>query len=177
MSRVGQAIINIPNGVEVKKIDNKFLVKGSKGELSAPLNEVVDVTINEKVIKVELKENNVKNKALWGTTRALINNAVQGVSVGFEKEMEIVGVGYRGTLQGKNLILNLGLSHPVEVLVPDYINIKMDGNTKFTISSPDKQKLGEFAAMIRSKRPPEPFKGKGVRYSNEFILKKEGKKK
>ncbi len=177
MSRVGQAIINIPNGVEVKKIDNKFLVKGSKGELSAPLNEVVDVTINEKVIKVELKENNVKNKALWGTTRALINNAVQGVSVGFEKEMEIVGVGYRGTLQGKKLILNLGLSHPVEVLVPDYINIKMDGNTKFTISSPDKQKLGEFAAMIRSKRPPEPFKGKGVRYSNEFILKKEGKKK
>ena len=177
MSRVGQAIINIPNGVEVKKIDNKFLVKGSKGELSAPLNEVVDVTINEKVIKVELKENNVKNKALWGTTRALINNAVQGVSVGFEKEMEIVGVGYRGTLQGKKLILNLGLSHPVEILVPDYINIKMDGNTKFTISSPDKQKLGEFAAMIRSKRPPEPFKGKGVRYSNEFILKKEGKKK
>ena len=177
MSRVGQAIINIPNGVEVKKIDNKFLVKGSKGELSAPLNEVVDVTINEKVIKVELKENNIKNKALWGTTRALINNAVQGVSVGFEKEMEIVGVGYRGTLQGKKLILNLGLSHPVEVLVPDYINIKMDGNTKFTISSPDKQKLGEFAAMIRSKRPPEPFKGKGVRYSNEFILKKEGKKK
>ena len=177
MSRVGQAIINIPNGVEVKKIDNKFLVKGSKGELSAPLNEVVDVTINEKVIKVELKDNNLKNKALWGTTRALINNAVQGVSVGFEKEMEIFGVGYRGTLQGKKLILNLGLSHPVEVLVPDYINIKMDGNTKFTISSPDKQKLGEFAAMIRSKRPPEPFKGKGVRYSNEFILKKEGKKK
>ena len=177
MSRVGQAIINIPNGVEVKKLDNKFLVKGSKGELSAPLNEVVDVTIDEKVIKVELKNNNVKNKALWGTTRALINNAVQGVSVGFEKEMEIFGVGYRGTLQGKKLILNLGLSHPVEVLVPDYINIKMDGNTKFTISSPDKQKLGEFAAMIRSKRPPEPFKGKGVRYSNEFILKKEGKKK
>ncbi len=177
MSRVGQAIINIPNGVEVKKIDNKFLVKGSKGELSAPLNKVVDVTINEKVIKVELKDNNLKNKALWGTTRALINNAVQGVSVGFEKEMEIFGVGYRGTLQGKKLILNLGLSHPVEVLVPDYINIKMDGNTKFTISSPDKQKLGEFAAMIRSKRPPEPFKGKGVRYSNEFILKKEGKKK
>ena len=177
MSRVGQAIINIPNGVEVKKIDNKFLVKGSKGELSAPLNKVVDVTINEKVIKVELKDNNLKNKALWGTTRALINNAVQGVSVGFEKEMEIFGVGYRGTLQGKKLILNLGLSHPVEVLVPDYINIKMDGNTKFTISSPDKQKLGEFAAMIRSKRPPEPFKGKGIRYSNEFILRKEGKKK
>ena len=177
MSRVGQSIINIPSGVEVKKIDNKFLVKGSKGELSAPLNEIVDVIINEKEIKIELKEKNAKNKALWGTTRALINNAVQGVSVGFEKEMEIVGVGYRGALQGKKLTLNLGLSHVVEIEVPDYISIKMDGNTKFTISSADKQKLGEFAAMVRSKRPPEPFKGKGIRYSNEFILRKEGKKK
>ena len=177
MSRIGQAVINIPNGVEVKKIDNKFLVKGSKGELSAPISEIVDVTINEKEIKVELNDKNAKNKALWGTTRALINNAVQGVSEGFEKEMEIVGVGYRGALQGKKLTLNLGLSHPVEIEVPDYITIKMDGNTKFVISSPDKQKLGEFAAMVRSKRPPEPFKGKGVRYSNEFILRKEGKKK
>ena len=177
MSRVGQAIINIPDGVEVKKVDNKFLAKGSKGELIAPLDKLIDLTINEKEIKVELKEKNLKNKALWGTTRALINNAVQGVSVGFEKEMEIVGVGYRGALQGKKLTLNLGLSHPVEIEVPDYITIKMDGNTKFNISSPDKQKLGEFAAMIRSKRPPEPFKGKGIRYSNEFILRKEGKKK
>jgi large subunit ribosomal protein L6 len=177
MSRVGQTIINIPNGVEVKKEDNIFLAKGSKGELSAPINEIVDVIINEKEIIVELKDNNYKNKAIWGTTRALINNAVQGVSVGFEKEMEIVGVGYRGALQGKKLTLNLGLSHPVEIEVPEYITIKMDGNTKFMISSPDKQKLGEFAAMVRSKRPPEPFKGKGIRYSNEFILRKEGKKK
>ena len=177
MSRIGQAIIKIPNGVEVKKVDNKFLVKGTKGELSAPINNKVNVIINEKEIKVELKDNTVKNKAMWGTTRALINNAVQGVSVGFEKELEIVGVGYRGTLQGKKLTLNLGLSHPVEIEVPDYITIKMDGNTKFVISSPDKQKLGEFAAMVRSKRPPEPFKGKGIRYSNEFILRKEGKKK
>ena len=133
MSRVGQSIINIPSGVEVKKVDNKFLVKGTKGELSAPLNEIVDVIINEKEIKVELKDKNAKNKALWGTTRALINNAVQGVSVGFEKEMEIVGVGYRGALQGKKLTLNLGLSHPVEIDVPDHITIKMDGNTRFTI--------------------------------------------
>ncbi len=177
MSRVGQSIINIPSGVEVKKVENKFLVKGSKGELSAPLDEIVDVIISEKEIKVELKDKNAKNKALWGTTRALINNAVQGVSVGFEKEMEIVGVGYRGALQGKKLTLNLGLSHPVEIDVPDYITIKMDGNTKFTISCPDKQKRGAFAAMVRSKRPPEPFKGKGIRYSNEFILRKEGKKK
>ncbi len=113
MSRVGQAIINIPDGVEVKKLDNKFFVKGSKGELSAPINDIVNVTINEKEIKVELKDKNNKNRALWGTTRALINNAVQGVSVGFEKEMEIIGVGYRATLQGKKLTLNLGLSHQV----------------------------------------------------------------
>ena len=177
MSRVGQAIINIPNGVEVKKEGNKFFVKGSKGELSAPIVDIVDVTIKEKEIKVELKEKNNKNGAIWGTTRALINNAVKGVSVGFEKDMEIVGVGYRAALQGKKLTLNLGLSHQVEIEVPDYITIKMDGNTKFNISSPDKQKLGEFAAMVRSKRPPEPFKGKGIRYSDEFILRKEGKKK
>ena len=177
MSRVGQAIINIPDGVEVKKDDNEFLAKGSKGELTAPIHNLVNVTINEKEIKVELKDKDNKNRALWGTTRALINNAVKGVSIGFEKEMEIVGVGYRAALQGKKLTLNLGLSHPVEIEVPEYITIKMDGNTKFFISSPNKQKLGEFAAMVRSKRPPEPFKGKGIRYSNEFILRKEGKKK
>ena len=177
MSRVGQAIINIPNGVEVKKIDNKFLVKGSKGELSAPIDNIVNVTINEKEIKVELKDKNDKNRALWGTTRALINNAVKGVSVGFEKEMEIVGVGYRGALQGKKLTLNLGLSHPVEIEVPDYITIKMDGNTKLSLTSANKQKLGQFCSVIRSKRPPEPFKGKGIRYADEYIVRKEGKKK
>jgi large subunit ribosomal protein L6 len=177
MSRVGQAVINSPDGVEVKKVDNTFLVKGTKGELSAPISETVEVIIEQNVIKVEPRDKNSRNKALWGTTRALINNAIQGVKVGFEKEMEIVGVGYRGALQGKKLTLNLGLSHVVEIEVPDYISIKMDGNTKFTISSADKQKLGEFAAMVRSKRPPEPFKGKGIRYSNEFILRKEGKKK
>ena len=177
MSRVGQAVITIPDGVEVKKDNNKFFAKGSKGELSSPICDIVDVSINEKEIKVELIDKNNKNKALWGTTRALINNAIQGVSVGFEKELEIIGVGYRAALQGKKLILNLGLSHQVEIEIPDYITIKMDGNTKFNLSSPDKQKLGEFAAMVRSKRPPEPFKGKGIRYSNEFILRKEGKKK
>ena len=177
MSRVGQSVINIPDGVEVKKVDNNFLVKGTKGELSAPISETVEVIIEQNVIKIEPKDIKSRNKALRGTTRALINNAIQGVNVGFEKEMEIVGVGYRGALQGKKLTLNLGLSHVVEIEVPDYISIKMDGNTKFTISSADKQKLGEFAAMVRSKRPPEPFKGKGIRYSNEFILRKEGKKK
>ena len=126
---------------------------------------------------MEPNDKTSKGKALWGTTRALINSAVQGVSVGFVKEMEIVGVGYRGALQGNKLTLSLGLSHPVEIEVPEGLSIKMDGNTKFSISGADKQKLGQFAAVVRSKRPPEPFKGKGIRYSDEYILRKEGKKK
>ena len=177
MSRVGQAIINIPEGVEVKKNENVFWVKGSKGELNTHLSDAVNISIIDKIITVEPKDKSSKGKALWGTTRALINSAVQGVSVGFTKEMEIVGVGYRGALQGNKLSLSLGLSHPVEIEVPDGLSIKMDGNTKFSIAGADKQKLGQFAAVVRSKRPPEPFKGKGIRYADEFILRKEGKKK
>ena len=177
MSRIGQAKIKIPEGIEVKHDGNNFWAKGLKGELTAPVSNSVNIIIKDGIISVEPKKNSMKSKALWGTTRALINNAVSGVSVGFTKDMEIVGVGYRGSLQGKMLSLSLGLSHPVEIEVPEGISVKMDGNTKFTISSADKQKLGEFAAMVRSKRPPEPFKGKGIRYANEFILRKEGKKK
>ena len=177
MSRVGQSVINIPEGVEVKQDDNNFWVKGSKGELNTLVSDAVNIIIVDKIITVEPKDKSSKGKALWGTTRALINSAVRGVSVGFVKDMEIVGVGYRGTLQGNKLSLSLGLSHPVEIDVPKGLSIKMDGNTKFSISGADKQKLGQFAAVIRSKRPPEPFKGKGIRYANEYILRKEGKKK
>ena len=177
MSRIGQAIIKIPDGIEVKHEGNNFWAKGSKGELTAPVSDTVNIIIKDDIISIVPKNNNARNKAIWGTTRALINNAVSGVSVGFTKDMEIVGVGYRGALQGQTLSLSLGLSHPVEIQIPEGILVKMDGNTKFTISSADKQKLGEFAAMVRSKRPPEPFKGKGIRYANEFILRKEGKKK
>ena len=177
MSRIGQANIKIPDGIEVKHEGNNFWAKGLKGELTAPVSDSVNIIIKDGNISVEPKKNNIKGKAIWGTTRALINNAVSGVSVGFTKDMEIVGVGYRGALQGNLLSLSLGLSHPVEIEVPEGIFVKMDGNTKFTISSADKQKLGEFASMVRSKRPPEPFKGKGIRYANEFILRKEGKKK
>tara|TARA_S200000501_G_scaffold371728_1_gene415390 strand:+ start:73 stop:606 length:534 start_codon:yes stop_codon:yes gene_type:complete len=177
MSRIGQAIIKIPDGIEVKHEGNNFWAKGPKGELTAPVSETVNVTIKDKIISVQPKSKDSRSMAIWGTTRALINNSVSGVSDGFTKEMEIVGVGYRGALQGKKLSFSLGLSHPVEIEVPEGILVKMDGNTKFTISGADKQKLGEFAAMIRSKRPPEPFKGKGIRYANEFILRKEGKKK
>jgi large subunit ribosomal protein L6 len=177
MSRVGQAAINIPEGVEVKQTDGIFWVKGLKGELTTHLSDAVNIIIADKVITFEPKDKSSKGKALWGTTRSLINSAIQGVSVGFIKDMEIVGVGYRGTLQGNTLSLSLGLSHPVEIDVPEGLTIKMDGNTKFSISGADKQKLGQFAAVVRSKRPPEPFKGKGIRYANEYILRKEGKKK
>jgi large subunit ribosomal protein L6 len=177
MSRVGQSIIEVPEGVEVNQEGGYIHAKGSKGELSAFVNKAVKVEIKENKITVVPNDKSPKGRALWGTSRALINNVVKGVSEGFVKEMEIVGVGYRGTLQGNKLSLSLGLSHPVEMVVPEGMSIKMDGNTKFTISGSDKQKLGQFAAVIRSKRPPEPFKGKGIRYANEFILRKEGKKK
>jgi large subunit ribosomal protein L6 len=177
MSRIGQAIINIPEGVEVKQKENIFWVKGSKGELNTFVSEAVNISIIDKTITVEPNDKTSKGKALWGTTRALINSAVEGVSVGFIKQMEIVGVGYRGSLQGNKLSLSLGLSHPVEIEIPEGLSIKMDGNTKFSIAGADKQKLGQFAAVIRSKRPPEPFKGKGIRYADEYILRKEGKKK
>jgi len=177
MSRVGQAIIEVPEGVEINQNGNLISAKGTKGELSALISKAVVVEINARKITVVPNDKSPKGRALWGTTRALINNVVKGVSVGFVKNMEIVGVGYRGALQGNKLSLSLGLSHPVEMEIPEGLSIKMDGNTKFTISGADKQKLGQFAAVVRSKRPPEPFKGKGIRYSDEFILRKEGKKK
>jgi|TARA_B110000240_G_scaffold124831_1_gene139096 large subunit ribosomal protein L6 len=177
MSRVGQAVIEVPEGVEINQNGNVISAKGINGELSTIVNKAVVVEINAKKIIVVPNDKSSKGRALWGTTRALINNVVKGVSVGFVKNMEIVGVGYRGVLQGDKLSLSLGLSHPVEMEIPEGLSIKMDGNTKFTISGADKQKLGQFAAVVRSKRPPEPFKGKGIRYSDEFILRKEGKKK
>ena len=177
MSRVGQAVIEVPEGVEINQNGNVISAKGINGELSTIVNKAVVVEINAKKIIVVPNDKSSKGRALWGTTRALINNVVKGVSIGFVKNMEIVGVGYRGVLQNNKLSLSLGLSHPVEMEIPEGLSIKMDGNTKFTISGADKQKLGQFAAVVRSKRPPEPFKGKGIRYSDEFILRKEGKKK
>ena len=177
MSRVGQAVIEVPEGVEINQNGNIISAKGINGELSTIVNKTVVVEINKKKIIVVPYDKSSKGRALRGTTRALINNVVKGVSIGFVKNMEIVGVGYRGVLQGNKLSLSLGLSHPVEMEIPEGLSIKMDGNTKFTISGADKQKLGQFAAVVRSKRPPEPFKGKGIRYSDEFILRKEGKKK
>ena len=177
MSRIGQSPVNFQENVEVN-FENKLLrLKGPKGLLEMQISNSVDVKIGDNNISVENKENTKKGKANWGTTRALINNMVIGVTKGFTKDLEIVGVGYRGAVSGKKLTLNLGLSHAVEIEIPDDIEVKMDGNTKLSISSANKQKLGEFCSVLRSKRPPEPFKGKGIRYVDEYIIRKEGKKK
>ena len=177
MSRIGQSPINLKENVEVN-FENKFLkLKGPKGLLEMEILNSVDVKINDNNITVENKDNTLKGKANWGTVRALINNMVIGVTTGFTKNLEIVGVGYRGAVSGKKLTLNLGLSHSVEIEIPDDIEVKMDGNTKLSLTSANKQKLGQFCSVIRSKRPPEPFKGKGIRYSDEYVIRKEGKKK
>ena len=177
MSRIGQSPINFSDNVEVLIADNNVLVKGPKGELSLKVSDKITVDIKNKVINVLNNDTTKEGRAVWGTTRALINNMVHGVTEGFSKNMEIVGVGYRGALNGRTLTLNLGLSHSVEMSIPEGIEIKMDGNTKFSISGVDKQKIGQFASVVRSKRPPEPFKGKGIRYADEYVVRKEGKKK
>ena len=177
MSRIGQNPVNVHENVEVN-FENKLLkLKGPKGMLEMEISNSVDLKIDNNNILVENKDHTLKGKANWGTTRALINNMMIGVTAGFNKNLEIVGVGYRGSVSGKKLTLNLGLSHPVEIEIPDNIEVKMDGNTKLTVSSSDKQKLGQFCSFIRSKRPPEPFKGKGIKYADEYIIRKEGKKK
>ena len=177
MSRIGQSPINLKENVEVN-FENKFLkLKGPKGLLEMEILNSVDVKINDNNITVENKDNTLKGKANWGTMRALINNMVIGVTTGFTKNLEIVGVGYRGAVSGNKLTLNLGLSHSVEIEIPNDIEVKMDGNTKLSLTSANKQKLGQFCSVIRSKRPPEPFKGKGIRYSDEYVIRKEGKKK
>ncbi len=177
MSRIGQSPVNIKENVEAILENKSLKIKGPKGFLEMQVSNSVDLKINDDKILIENKDNTIKGKANWGTTRALINNMVIGVTTGFTKNLEIVGVGYRGAVSGKKLTLNLGLSHAVEIVIPDDIEVKMDGNTKLAVSSVNKQKLGQFCSVIRSKRPPEPFKGKGIRYADEYIIRKEGKKK
>mgnify|MGYP005671238125 FL=1 len=177
MSRIGQSPVSIKENVEAILENKSLKIRGPKGFLEMQVSNSVDLKIKDDNILIENKDNTLKGKANWGTTRALINNMVIGVTTGFTKNLEIVGVGYRGAVSGKKLTLNLGLSHAVEIEIPDDIEVKMDGNTKLAISSANKQKLGQFCSVIRSKRPPEPFKGKGIRYEDEFIIRKEGKKK
>lgn len=177
MSRIGNAPVKLPQGVTLTQTDQTLTAKGSKGELSVTIPSVVKVEIGEEEARVIPASKDKQSRALWGTVRSNLSNIVTGVSEGFTRHLEINGVGYRAAMQGTRLQLSLGYSHPVVMDVPPGLSVTLDGNTKITISGADKQLLGQFAAEVRAKRPPEPFKGKGVKYADEHIVRKEGKKK
>jgi large subunit ribosomal protein L6 len=177
MSRVGNAPIKLPDGVDLSANGAVLTAKGSKGELSMTVPSSVDVSIEDKIVTVKPGKKDTSGKAIWGTVRANINNMVAGVNTGFTRNLEINGVGYRAAMQGNKIQLNLGYSHPVEMEIPAGLSVKVENNTKIEITGADKQLLGQFASEIRAKRPPEPFKGKGVKYAEEHIVRKEGKKK
>ena len=177
MSRVGNSAIAIPSGVTVSQQDGVVVVKGKNGELSTPLHSEVELVIADDVATLKPRRKTKLSQSLWGTMRATINNMVVGVGEGFTRKLEINGVGYRAAMQGNKLVLSLGYSHPVEMDVPAGLTVAVENNTQINISGADKQLLGQFASEVRSKRPPEPFKGKGVKYAEEHIVRKEGKKK
>lgn len=177
MSRVANNPIAIPAGVEVTIANGSINVKGAKGALSHTMSDAVDIKQEDTELKVSMREGAPNAKALAGTTRAIVNNMVTGVSQGFERKLELVGVGYRAQAQGKTLNLSLGFSHPVNFPVPEGITIESPSQTEVLIKGIDKQLVGQVAANIRSIRPPEPYKGKGVRYSDERIIRKDAKKK
>ncbi|MBI1341124.1 50S ribosomal protein L6 [bacterium] len=178
MSRIGKLPVAAPKGVEIKLSDGRVLVKGPKGELSMQLSDQVSVKIeNGEVAVTPRNAEDAFSRAMWGTTRANIANMVKGVTDGFEKTLELVGVGYRAALKGRDLELSLGYSHPVPYKAPKGITFASTKPTEIKISGADKQVVGQVAAEIRSIRPPEPYKGKGVHRVGEFVRRKEGKKK
>ena len=175
MSKIGKQPIDIPQGVKVSIKDRTITVEGPKGKLNFDFSSLVNVEVSDSKIVVKPLSQEKLGKALFGTTRAVINNMVKGVTEGFKKELEIVGVGYKAQMKGKTLALQIGFSHPVEISVPEGINVSVPSATKVTIEGIDKIKVGQFAANIRKIYPPEPYKGKGIRYSNEVVRKKLGK--
>ena len=176
MSRVGRKVITIPSGVELKQEGNKITVKGPKGQLEREFSPEITVKVENGEINVTRPNDLPDIRALHGTTRAVLNNMIVGVSQGFEKKLELVGVGYRVQAAGQGLTLSLGFSHPVEIEPVEGITFKVDGNTKISVEGINKELVGQIAANIRAKRPPEPYKGKGVKYADEQIRRKEGKK-
>ena len=177
MSRIGKNPVEIPDGVTVDVAGQVVTAKGKLGELSIILTDEVDIGMEDKLITVTPRNNSLMARKMWGTSRSIIHNLVSGVSDGFSRKLEIQGVGYRAQLQGKDLILQLGFSHEVRFPVPEGIKIECPDQTHISISGPDKQKVGQTASEIRSFRPPEPYKGKGIRYEGEYVIRKEGKKK
>jgi len=175
MSRIGRKPITIPAGVSVDVAGNTVTVKGPKGTLTQAMHPDMTISVEENVIQVSRPSDEKTHRALHGLTRTLISNMVEGVSSGYKKELEIQGVGYRASKQGKQMQINLGYSHPVLVDEIDGITIDVPAPNKIVISGIDKQKVGQFAAEVREKRPPEPYKGKGIRYAGEAVRRKEGK--
>ena len=175
MSRIGRQPIAVPAGVEVKLDGSTVTVKGPKGTLTRTVHSNMNVAMENGEIVVTRPDESNLNKSLHGLTRTLIHNMVIGVTEGFKKELEVNGVGYRVAKQGKDLVMNLGFSHQVTMSETEDITIDVPAPTKIIISGPDKQKVGQFAAEVREKRPPEPYKGKGIKYADEHIRRKEGK--
>jgi large subunit ribosomal protein L6 len=177
MSRIAKAPVTIPQGVDVKLDGNNLTVKGSKGQLSYEFNSAIGVNIVDKTIQMEWDRDDKVATAQAGTARALISNMVVGVSAGYEKKLALVGVGYRAQAKGNILNLALGYSHPIDFEVPNGITVETPSQTDILVKGNDKQLVGEIAAKIRAFRPPEPYKGKGVRYADENVARKEAKKK
>lgn len=176
MSRIGNLPIDIPEGVTVTVDDNNVVkVKGAKGELSQAIHKAIKVTVEDKIVKVERSSDAKFDKSLHGLSRSLIANMIEGVSKGFQKTLEINGVGYRAQKQGNKLVLNVGFSHPVEIAEADGVEFEVPAANKIIVKGIDKQKVGAMAAKVRGVRPPEPYKGKGIKYENERIIRKEGK--
>jgi large subunit ribosomal protein L6 len=177
MSRIAKRPVKIAENVSVEVQGSSLTVKGPKGSLSMTINDTVEVNREDGLVSVAARSAGQFSRAMSGTTRALINNMVRGVSDGFERKLELVGVGYRAQVQGKKLNLTLGFSHPVEYGIPDGITIETPSQSEILIKGIDRQQVGQVAAELRELRPPEPYKGKGVRYSDERIVMKEAKKK
>ena len=176
MSRIGNRKITVPSSVTVTVEDNKVTVKGQKGELALTLNKNVNVSVEENTITVTRDNDEKETRAMHGTLNANITNMIKGVTEGFAKGLEIIGVGYRFTVKGNTLVINAGYSHPVELAIPQGLTVESVSNTEITIKGIDKVLVGKFAAEVRDVRRPEPYKGKGIRYKDEFIRRKEGKK-
>ena len=176
MSRIGNRKLKVPAGVEVTLDGNKFSAKSNKGELSLTVSPLVQVEINEGTIETKVANSSDRANVISGTTNSLISNILTGLSKGFTKNLEIIGVGYRFNVQGSKIVINAGYSHPVEMVCPEGIKATLVNANEISLEGIDKQKVSEFAAKVREVRPPEPYKGKGIRYKDEHVRRKEGKK-
>lgn len=175
MSRIGNKPIEIPSDVTITLADNNITVKGPKGELAREIHPDMVVKVEENTLTVERPSDNKEHRSLHGTTRSIINNMVEGVTKGYERALELIGVGYRASKQGTKLVLNVGYSHPVEIEPETGLEVEVPSNTKVIVKGIDKERVGALASNIRSVRLPEPYKGKGIRYEGEYVRRKEGK--